>query len=735
MLVMQRRWQPLQPLICHPDRQHLQHHIPPGLRRRAHRLGPSRRRRLHHQQPSPWCVPRFIFHRPVHPLAAAASSIDDEPISSSFQGILGLALPLNSVIASIIPPVTGNTPDGAAWASNLFSLTPVSSAPAAHFLSLSLERPGSDRVPSLLGIGLHPSSLVSDPSAINYFPLVSDRVGIIYWKVTVHAITVYVDGVRKPVDIDASAGGEQYPTAVLDSGIPVILTTPDIANGIYGALGIGPAADGNYYVPCTTPLNMTITLDDRPEIPLHPLDLTTEPPNNNRAQYCVGMIQSSAALGNPDLGIGDMILGVPFLRNTYTVMGYDTPFPNGSFPSSSVGADSDSDSEIHPALGLLALTNAAIALEEFQTVRVLNQPLSPSGNHSTAPGGAAAPVTVGPRRLSVGIIVLVALVGFFSMCCVLFGIRWVLMRRRFGKEEAEEEADGAVGRRGSGEGEGEVKIGLRELGGSERSLVGPDKDRIVMKSRSRSFDEGEVEVRPRDRAGTGASSSRVVSEYTASSARTRVGADDFGVGGEGSRWSLVVADDSSYPLGRAIRVSQGSGGRVPAHERNPSLVLLAAAAQQQQQQHYHAPSLDAEGVGVALSPEDEESGASAPAPVSPASTMAGVGTARGRLGQSGSLAFPLSRESFLSGSTVGEDPRADANETPEQREEEQQELPPPLSPSPPPPITQPITHDQVFPSISIPSRTNNPTYPPYPPRPASTIASGDFDPYAGLATR
>ena len=164
------------------------------------------------------------------------------PASKASSASLSPSTPL---LPPSSPPVTGNTPDGAAWASNLFSLTPVSSAPAAHFLSLSLERPGSDRVPSLLGIGRHPSSLVSDPSAINYFPLVSDRVGIIYWKVTVRAITVYVNGQRKPIDIAVSAEGGEYPTAVLDSGAPVILTTPNIANGIYGALGIGPAADGN----------------------------------------------------------------------------------------------------------------------------------------------------------------------------------------------------------------------------------------------------------------------------------------------------------------------------------------------------------------------------------------------------------------------------------------------------------------------------------------------------------
>jgi len=177
--------------------------------------------------------------------AAAATVVNNEPLTSGFQGILGLALPLNSVIAQKIPPVTGNTPDGAAWASNLFSLTPVSAAPAAHFLSLSLERPGSDRIPSLLGIGHHPSSLVPDPSKIHYYSLISNNVGVIYWKVTVRAITVYVNNQPKPVDIEYSTSGEEFPTAVLDSGVPVILTTTNIANGIYGAIGIGPASDGN----------------------------------------------------------------------------------------------------------------------------------------------------------------------------------------------------------------------------------------------------------------------------------------------------------------------------------------------------------------------------------------------------------------------------------------------------------------------------------------------------------
>jgi hypothetical protein len=59
---------------------------------------------------------------------------------------------------------------------------------------LVLARPGSDRLPSLLGIGHHPSNIVPDPSKIEYSPLVTDNSGILFWKTDVRAITVYVMG-------------------------------------------------------------------------------------------------------------------------------------------------------------------------------------------------------------------------------------------------------------------------------------------------------------------------------------------------------------------------------------------------------------------------------------------------------------------------------------------------------------------------------------------------------------
>ena len=186
----------------------------------------------------------FLRHRCLIYHLAAADVVQNEDLAPNFNGILGLALPLNSIIASDIPPVTNNNPDGAAWASNLFSLTPVSTAPSSRFLSLALSRPGSDKIPAVLGIGQHPPSLVPDPSLILYSTLVGDKPGILFWKITVKAITVYMNGSMERIQLGNSVTGASSPIAVLDSGVSVILTTSDIANGIYGAIGINPASNG-----------------------------------------------------------------------------------------------------------------------------------------------------------------------------------------------------------------------------------------------------------------------------------------------------------------------------------------------------------------------------------------------------------------------------------------------------------------------------------------------------------
>ncbi|KAF8149060.1 aspartic peptidase domain-containing protein [Crassisporium funariophilum] len=322
------------------------------------------------------------------------------PLAPNFSGILGLALPLNSISASTIPPVITNKPDGAAWASNLFSITPAPLAPASRFLSLSLSRPGLDTVPLFLGIGRHPAALVPDSSKIEYDTLVSERSGTLFWKTSVRPISVWVGGEERQVRVGRSNTGAVFPSAVLDSGVPLILTTSTIANGIYGAIGVHPASDGMYYVPCETPLNLTITLDARAPLALHPLDLTSEPPTDHTAQFCIGLIQTAdAQLSRPDSSIGDIILGVPFMRNVYTVMAYSTPNDDGSFTPIDPNNPTDGGA-------------GGVQYRSRSQPTTLRSGGTGNGGGGSISGSNTKTVDVGGKKLSIGILVLIGLGSF-----------------------------------------------------------------------------------------------------------------------------------------------------------------------------------------------------------------------------------------------------------------------------------------------------------------------------------
>ena len=63
---------------------------------------------------------------------------------------------------------------------------------------------------SVLGIGEHPTALVPDPSLIQYSTTVTDGSRALFWKASVRAITVYVDGVAKQVQLGTSKTGATF---------------------------------------------------------------------------------------------------------------------------------------------------------------------------------------------------------------------------------------------------------------------------------------------------------------------------------------------------------------------------------------------------------------------------------------------------------------------------------------------------------------------------------------------
>lgn len=60
--------------------------------------------------------------------------------------------------------------------------------------------------------------------------------------------------------------------------------------------------------------------------------LSTSPQRRCLHLACIGIIPSADyTLDSSSFDIGDLILGVLFLRNTYTVMAYEVPDANGNF--------------------------------------------------------------------------------------------------------------------------------------------------------------------------------------------------------------------------------------------------------------------------------------------------------------------------------------------------------------------------------------------------------------------
>ena len=292
-----------------------------------------------------------------------------------------------------------------------------------------------------------------------------------------------------------------------------------------------------------------------------------------------------------------MILGVPFLRNVYTVMAYTPPNSDGTFPDvGNATNDGGAGQVVKPRLGLLGLTDPTVALQEFNTVRVLNQPIESGVPSSSNSGSNGNTRTVGKSHISVGIWVLIGLAAFCALCGGLFAIRYFLFRRRFRR---------AGGRMGPDYDEGlDAKTAYRLA----RSNFGSN----------RTLNEGlvpmglNVEDEMRYRALITARKEKR-SDSTVDSDRTRVNvsADDSfldmkGKDGEDDEG----ADEFGYPR-RSQRLSTGSDGEQEGWNAHDATVIAAA------RRGSHHSAGDSGAVQVPLVSGHRSSSSSGSAPSSP----------------------------------------------------------------------------------------------------------------------
>ncbi|KAG8814173.1 hypothetical protein FRC18_002085, partial [Serendipita sp. 400] len=368
----------------------------------------------------------------LHQAIVAATNVANEALDMGFSGIIGLALPPLSNVSTILGIGSGGGgQDGATIFSNLFGL-PSPQGPSHQFFSILLSRPGFDSRdksanawPSRMGIGAHVDEVVhafSDDgfeNKIQWAAMTSTSLGYTHWKTRMTSVTVFKDGAVLDVQLPRGGDGGMQPIAALDTGGSIMLASKKICDAIYGSWGVSISEDGKYYVPCKQPLNMTISLSTGSPIPIHPLDMSSYI-NNDRASNpvtCIGSLQANELLGNRN-SPADIVLGVPFLRNVYTIHSLGRSTDSGQ-----TGTSTDDDSV--PRIGLLPITDSSLALHEFQNVRELG--LAPDGgrdqNNRDPEDTKRSMGVLGKIMLGVGL--------FAALCVLLFGIRWIVLSKRF----------------------------------------------------------------------------------------------------------------------------------------------------------------------------------------------------------------------------------------------------------------------------------------------------------------
>jgi hypothetical protein len=325
------------------------------------------------------------------------------------------------------------------------------------------------------------------------------------------------------------------------------------------------------YVPCTTPLNVSLIIDNRTAIPLHPLDLTAQSPQDPSSKTCIGLIQSTDAQLP-----GDIVLGVPFLRNTYTVLAFDPPDANGNFPGPANRTDNGTGggiSDIRPRLGLLALTNPTTAMDEFHKVRVLNQPLNSGQPHASAGDG---------KKLSVGIDVLIGLLSFFAFCFLLFALRWFLMKHGWIGPDKGGHADALRNVGGDSVGGARKRRGLFGMAGYKRARTHSQDETTGValtedEMRTQKFEEYIMKERER-------------SEHTTmSSGMTKVADEALGDGEPGMNHQRNLSASPS-----SVRRKASSMSELPAGAAAPRLPALESGMRNEDWD----PPLPVGGVGV-----------------------------------------------------------------------------------------------------------------------------------------
>jgi len=393
---------------------------------------------------------------------ASCDTVENQQLSSmQASGVMGLALPSNSIIQSTLIGDginANNTETNSSMTGSLLAGLWEGVPANYRFFGLGLQRLPSDggNGNSTLTFGdIDRNYLPSGSSnSVKYSSSLPDNDGLVRkWKLIVNDFLVKVNGSQ--VQIPLSSTGAPVPLAILDTGSPLNLASVSFLNAMYGAVNVGPAADGSggYYVDCSLPLEFTISLGGS-TIPIHPLDSSLKQDNSGSgsggSSGCIGSFQAIRGVSDDELP-AQFILGAPFLRSVYSLYSCD---------SNSVNASEAEDCSA-PRIGLHALYNDSAsyqsALDDFNKVRIQGIQL---GDNSQVDGSSAAVQSKGGfgsgAKIAVGVVV-----GLLGIVAIM-GILLFILKKRRSKMLPEDTSDLANAEHDQKDAEGLGMAGLSE---------------------------------------------------------------------------------------------------------------------------------------------------------------------------------------------------------------------------------------------------------------------------------
>ncbi|KAH7914245.1 aspartic peptidase domain-containing protein [Hygrophoropsis aurantiaca] len=289
-------------------------------------------------------------------LVTNTSSFSTNIHSEGYDGLIGLGPNTGSSIYKKYDSSSGNNA-----LSNIFS----QSSSTNNYITLMLDRkgdpgnqvtgqftinepvPGFQNITSMPQLGVEKVYEVTDED--QHWQILTDKNNGI----------IGPDGQAIPVDSIVPKAPDGQLVAVLDSGFTLPQVPRSMSDAIYGRVqgAEWSTSQQAWLVPCGQLINLTFTFGGV-QYPIHPLDVSSSDfgvtfSNGNPA--CLGTFQPITSAFSL-IGEYDMILGMAFLRNTYTLINFGNFVPGGKATN-------------NPYVQLLSLTNTQSAINDFIQVR------------------------------------------------------------------------------------------------------------------------------------------------------------------------------------------------------------------------------------------------------------------------------------------------------------------------------------------------------------------------------